>query len=164
MAWTFALVSLLLSFFYAAALSSPLSRRGSVFAIANLSVEAVPLSHRVQYFFLVTPDSAIGANAECSALVTSLNESVRSVPPTACAGPGLTFEWRQLDDGGAELRVVRNLSSPSTPARPPLLEAGGHRIGRTELAVVAVGTEFEHQAYVGPANFSMSVRVLEGVD
>ncbi|KAL8377572.1 hypothetical protein RB595_008314 [Gaeumannomyces hyphopodioides] len=167
MGW-YALVQLLLLLFCVAALSSPLDRRDTVFAIANLSVEAVPLSHRVQYFFLVRPDSAAGADAECSALVTGLNESVCSVPPTACSGSGLAFEWRQLDDGGAELRVVRNLSSPSpspsTQASPPLLEAGGHRIGRGEMAVVAAGTEFEHQAYVGPPNFSMPVRVLERVD
>lgn len=125
--------------------------------------DSSPARRHCRYFFLVTPDSAAADAAQCSALVTGLNELMSSVPPTACEGGGLSFEWRQLDEDGAELRVMRNLSSSSPPA-PPLIEAGGHRIGRDEIAVLAAGTQFQHQAYVGPTNFSMPITGLVGMD
>ncbi|KLU85778.1 hypothetical protein MAPG_04798 [Magnaporthiopsis poae ATCC 64411] len=153
-------LQLSLSLFCLAALSSPLDRRDSVFAIANLSAKALPLSHRVEYFFLAKPGPADADMVQCSTLVTGLNESLCSVPLTACEGGGLSFEWRQFDNDGAELRVVRNLSSLD----PPLVEAGGHRIGGDEIAVLAAGTQFRHQAYVGPNNFSMPMTALAGVD
>lgn len=95
--------------------------------------------------------------AQCSALVTNLDESLRNVSMTACSPGGrLAFEWQQFLDGSAELRVVRNVSGDSRA----LQERGVHRIDPREIAIVAKGTEFEHQVYVGPPNFTIPMTTV----
>ncbi|TLS21044.1 uncharacterized protein PpBr36_10880 [Pyricularia pennisetigena] len=125
------------------------------FNVMNLTAKAETLSHRVEYNFLVQTSRSAPV-VQCNALQTNLNESLSNVSMTSCdSNSGLSFSWRQFGDGHAELMLLRKVSDTL-----PVRDVGVHPISSDEIGEVASGTQFEHQAYLGPTNFTVpAVRV-----
>ncbi|KAI6369484.1 hypothetical protein MCOR25_004441 [Pyricularia grisea] len=120
------------------------------FTVMNLTAKAETLSHRVEYDFLVQTTNSTPP-VQCNALQTNINESLVNVSTTICdSSSGISFSWQQFNDGHAELTLTRNISDTQS-AR----DVGVHTIGSDQISEVASGTEFEHQAYVGPSNFTV---------
>ncbi|KAI6324288.1 hypothetical protein MCOR29_004090 [Pyricularia oryzae] len=122
------------------------------FNVMNLTAKAETLSHRVEYNFLVRTTHS-GPMVQCNSLQTNLNESLSNVSMTSCdPNSGVSFSWRQFNDGHAELMLLRKMSDTL-----PVRDVGIHTISSDEIGEVASGTQFEHQAYLGPSNFTVPV-------
>ncbi|TLD11775.1 hypothetical protein PspLS_11679 [Pyricularia sp. CBS 133598] len=122
------------------------------FTVMNLTAKAETLSHRVEYNFLVQTTRSAPV-VQCNSLQTNLNESLSNVSMTSCdSTSGVSFSWRQFNDGHAELMLLRKMSDTL-----PIRDIGVHPIRSDEIGEVASGTQFEHQAYLGPSNFTVPV-------
>jgi hypothetical protein len=77
-----------------------------------------------------------------------------NVTLTRCgANSSLAFSWAQFDDGSADLSLTYQVTAQTA-------YSGSRRIASNETAMIDADTEFRHQAYVGPRDFTIEASLL----
>ncbi|KAK0656726.1 hypothetical protein B0T16DRAFT_452262 [Cercophora newfieldiana] len=122
--------------------------------ITSFSAGAVILSHRVYYRFNVshTPNQP---PVECSALGTTLDEDLSSIPQTICGDPStskVSFKWTRHEDGSADLFVRHEVEGDGDS--DGVTEEAIHAVKKNETVVVGSG-QLAHRVYQGPEEFSI---------
>jgi hypothetical protein len=91
----------------------------------------------------------------CTALGTSLTESLSSIPETWCENnsTGVSWAWSLENDGTGKLSIIRRVADTDTDTQT-ITDYANYYVPASETPVVGKD-KLRHQVYTGPTNFSI---------